>query len=142
MTPDQFRQLAETWGGDVERWPAATREAARRFAASAEGAAVLDEQGRLDRLLAAAPEIETARADRSSLLVLQRLAAVPQQDRPAWYRRLLRWPALVPAASLACSAIVGAWLAGTMPYLHAPSDPLSVMSGVFDVYAMGFGSVQ
>ncbi|MGY3032197.1 hypothetical protein ACVIIV_001367 [Bradyrhizobium sp. USDA 4354] len=142
MTPDQFRQLAETWGGDVERWPAATREAARRFAASAEGAAVLDEQGRLDRLLAVAPEIETARADRSSLLVLQRLAAVPQQHRLAWYHRLLRWPALVPAASLACSAMVGVWLAGAMPYVQAPSDALSVMSGVFDVYAIGYGSVQ
>lgn len=141
MTPEQFRQLAETWGGDVERWPEATREAARRLAASAEGAAVLHEQERLDRLLAAAPEIETARADRSSLLVLQRLAAVPQQHRPSWYR-LLRWPALVPAASLACSALVGVWLAGAMPYVHSPSDPLSVMSGVFDVYAIGFGSVQ
>lgn len=142
MTRDEFRRLAETWGGDVERWPAATREAARQLAASTEGAAVLDEQGRLDRLLAVAPEIETARAERSSLLVLQRLAAVPQQHRPAWYHGLLRWPSLVPAASLACSAIVGVWMAGSMPYVHSPSDPLSVMSGVFDVYAMGFGSVQ
>lgn len=142
MTPDQFRRLAETWGGDVERWPEATRAAARRLAASAEGAAVLHEQGRLDRLLAVAPEIETARADRSSLLVLQRLAAMSQQQhRSSWYR-LLRWPALLPAASLACSALVGVWLAGAMPYVHSPSDPLSVMSGVFDVYAMGFGSVQ
>ncbi|WP_025033206.1 hypothetical protein [Bradyrhizobium sp. DOA9] len=141
MTPEQFRQLAETWGGDVERWPAPTREAARRIAATAEGAAVLHQQARLDRLLAVAPEIETARADRSSFLVLQRLADMPQPHRPAWYR-LLRWPALVPAASLACSALVGVWLAGAMPYVHSPSDPLSVMSGVFDVYAMGFGSVQ
>lgn len=142
MTPEQFRRLAETWGCDVERWPEATREAARRLATSAEGAAVLHEQERLDRLLAVAPEIDTARADRSSLLVLQRLAAMPQQQhRSSWYR-LLRWPALVPAASLACSALVGVWLAGAMPYVHSPSDPLSVMSGVFDVYAMGFGSVQ
>ena len=142
MTPEQFRQLAETWGGDVERWPAPTREAARRIAATAEGAAVLDQQSRFDRLLAVAPEIETARADRSSFLVLQRLSAMPQQHRPAWYRRLLRWPELVPAASLACSAIVGVWLAGTIPYVHTPSDPLSVMSGVFDIYAIGYGSVQ
>lgn len=142
MTPEQFRQLAETWGADVGRWPAPTREAARRIAATAQGAAVLDEQSRFDRLLAAAPEIETARADRSSLLVLQRLAAIEQQHRPAWHRRLLRWPALVPAASLACSAMMGVWLAGAVPYVHAPSDPLAVMSGVFDVYAIGFGSVQ
>jgi hypothetical protein len=142
MTPDQFRRLAETWGGDVERWPAATREAARRLAASAEGAAVLDQQARLDRFLAVAPEIETERADRSSLLVLQRLAAMPQQHRPPWHRRLLRWPALVPAASLACSVMVGVWLAGAIPYVHPPSDPLSVVSGVFDVYGIGFGSVQ
>ncbi|MDA9545999.1 hypothetical protein ACM43_16540 [Bradyrhizobium sp. CCBAU 45321] len=142
MTPEQFRQLAETWGGDVERWPAPTREAARRIAATAEGAAVLDQQSRLDRLLAVAPEIETARVDRSSFLVLQRLAAIPQQHRPAWHQRLLRWPALVPAASVACSVMVGVWLAGALPYAHAPSDPLSVMSGVFDIYAIGYGSVQ
>ena len=47
MTLDQFRRLAETWGGDIERWPAATRDAARQFAATLEGERVLDEQARL-----------------------------------------------------------------------------------------------
>ncbi|PSO20544.1 hypothetical protein [Bradyrhizobium sp. MOS003] len=140
MTFDEFRRLAETWGGDVERWPAATRNAARPFAATLEGGRILAEQARLDRLFAAAPEIEAGRAERSSFLVLQRLANV-QQRRPQWHRFLFP-RGLVPAASLACSVLVGVWLAGAIPYVHPPSDPLSVMSGVFDVYAIGFGSVQ
>jgi len=141
MTLDQFRRLAETWGGDVERWPAATRDAARQCAATLEGGRILAEQARLDHLFAAAPEIEAGRAERSSFLVLQRLAVV-QQQRPQPWHGLLLPRGLLPAASLACSVLVGVWLAGAIPYVHPPSDPLSVMSGVFDVYAIGFGSVQ
>lgn len=37
MTLDQFRQLADTWGGDIERWPAAARGAARLVAATEQG---------------------------------------------------------------------------------------------------------
>ncbi|MBR0773945.1 hypothetical protein JQ625_03790 [Bradyrhizobium diazoefficiens] len=142
MTLDQFRRLAETWGGDVERWPAPTREAARKIAASAEGALVLEEQGRLDRLLAVVPAIEAERADRSSLLVLQKLASIQEEQPQPWHRRLLRWPALVPAASFACSVMAGVWLAGVAPLEQPSSDALSVVSSVFDVYAIGYGSVQ
>ncbi|MGT2436881.1 hypothetical protein ACU4GH_14525 [Bradyrhizobium betae] len=113
MTLDQFRRLAETWGGDVERWPAATHDAARRFAATSEGERILAEQARLDRLFSAAPDIEAGRAERSSFLVLQRLANV-QQRRPLWHRFLFP-RGLVPAASLACSVLVGVWLAGAIP---------------------------
>ena len=74
-------------------------------------------------------------------MVLQKLAAMPQQLPQPW-RRVLGWPALVPAASLACSVMVGVWLAGAAPYVHPPSDPMSVVSDVFDVYAIGYGSVQ
>lgn len=141
MTLDQFRRLAETWGGDVERWPASTRDAARQLAATLEGERVLDEQARLDRLFAAAPEIEADRAERSGYVVLQRIAAIQPRSSQPWHRFLLS-RALVPAASLACSVLVGAWLAGAAPYVRPPSDPLSVVSGVFDVYAIDYGSVQ
>ena len=32
MTLDQFRQLAETWGGTIDRWPSAAQDAARELA--------------------------------------------------------------------------------------------------------------
>lgn len=142
MKLDQFRQLAGTWGGDVERWPADLRDAARGLAASEEGARILAEESSLDHLLAVAPGIDTQRADRASLAVLQRLAAAADPRALPWFRRALRWPALVPAASLACSALMGVWLAGTVPYGARTPDALSVVSGVFDFSTIGFGALQ
>lgn len=140
MTMDELRDLAETWGGDIGKWPLAAREAARRLAATAEGKMVLERQARFDRLLSTAPEIDAERVDDASFLVLQRLAVRPQIARPTRWR-LLRWPPLIPAASVACSMMVGAWLATAAPY-RPPPDALTVMSGVFDVYVIGSGWVQ
>ena len=142
MRLDQFRQLAETWGGDIDRWPADTQEAARKFAAGAEGGRILAEASDLDRLLAIAPDVDERRAERASFAVLQKLAATTEPRPLSWFRRALRWPALVPAASLACSVGVGMWLAGAIPYGARSPDGLSVVSGIFDVYVIGFGALQ
>ena len=114
MTREEFRRLADAWGGDVERWPEHVRVAARQLAASADGLDILNEARRLDRVLAIAPPVSADRAALASFAVLQRLAA--PGDREPWYRSLWssRW--LVPAASLACSALVGASLAAALPY--------------------------
>jgi hypothetical protein len=140
MTRDQFRQLAEIWGGDIDRWPAATRSAAREIATSEEGRRILKEQSRLDRLFSMAPEVSDHRAGRVGLAVLQQRAKADRD--PPWLRRLLRPAAFVPAASLACSAMVGLWLAGALPY-HGPQEALSVVSMVFDSADAGlWGGVQ
>ena len=129
MTLDQFRMLAETWGGDIARWPPATREAARLVAAGEEGRRMLAAQAWLDQALAKAPAIAPDRAARASLAVLQRLAAEP---RLPWYRRWLRPAPLVPAASLACSAALGLWLGGVMPEAPPPDDATTAIGLVFD----------
>jgi hypothetical protein len=132
MTLDQFRQLAETWGGDPDRWPAETRAAAQVIAASEPGAAMLREQLAFDALLRAPPEVSPARAGCAGLAVLQRIAS--GEARAPWYRRLWNASSLLPAGSLACSALVGLWLAGALPYHHS-QEALAAVDAVFDASA-------
>lgn len=140
MTLEQFRQLAETWGGDIDRWPAAARNAAREVASGEEAARILEAQIRLDRLFSLAPEIDQNRAGRAGFAVLQRIANV--ERKPSWLGRSLRAASLLPATSLVCSALVGLWLAGALPYRHQPPDALSVVSMVFDSSTLSFGGLQ
>ena len=134
MTLDQFRQLAEIWGGDIDRWPQAAQAAARDVAGSDEGGRILEEQLALDRLFAIAPDVSDDRAAQISFAVLQALATT---DRGLpWWRRLFRPASLFPAASLACSAVVGLWLAAALPYQPQDEEALSVVSMVFDSSAV------
>jgi hypothetical protein len=139
MTLDQFRQLAETWGGDIDRWPAALQAAARDVAANDEGERILKDELRLDRWLSIAPEVSEARAGKIGFAVLQRIAQVGRGQ--PWFRRLFRPVSFVPAASLVCSAMVGLWLAGALPY-SGPHEALSVVSMVFDSSDTGLWGVQ
>lgn len=140
MTLEQFRQLAETWGGDIDRWPAAAQDSAREMAAGEQAGRILDEQLRLDRLFSLAPKMEEGRAGRAGFAVLQRMAEADRKLR--WFRRGMRPSSLLPATSLVCSALVGLWLAGALPYRHHPPDALSVVSMVFDSSVLSPGGVQ
>jgi hypothetical protein len=140
MTLEQFRQLAGTWGGDIDRWPLATQDAAREMARDEQAVRILDEQVRLDRLFSLAPKMEEGRAGRAGFAVLQRMA---DADRKLpWFRRGLRPSSLFPATSLVCSALVGLWLAGALPYRHEPPDALAVVSMVFDSSTISVGGLQ
>lgn len=141
MTRDQFETLAATWGSDVERWPAELRDAARAFAASPAGASILEQHRDFDRLFAIAPDVAPGRTELLGFQVLMKLAA-PEAERPRSWFRALRWSSFVPATSLACSVLVGVWLAGAVPYNRSESDPLAVMNGMFDSYAIAFGVLQ
>ena len=140
MTLEQFRQLAETWGGDIDRWPAAAQDAAREMVAGEQAGRILGEQLRLDHLFSLAPKMEEGRAGRAGFAVLQRMA---DTDRKLpGFRRRLRPSSLLPATSLVCSALVGLWLAGALPYRHHPPDALSVVSMVFDSSVLSLGGLQ
>lgn len=140
MTLEQFRQMAETWGGDIARWPAAEQDAARATATEEQAAAILDEQLRLDRLFSLAPTVDEGRASRAGFAVLQRMA---DADRKLpWFHRGLRPSSLFPATSLACSALIGLWLAGALPYHQEPPEALSVVSMVFDSSTLSLGGPQ
>ena len=129
MTPDRLRELAERWGGDVERWPEAERAAARDCARTDIGSAILRSQQAFDALLAVPPQVESARANRVALAVLGEIAA--SEVRPPWYRRWLQPASLLPAGSLACSALLGVWLAGALPY-HPDDQAVAAVAAVFD----------
>ncbi|MFD2184519.1 hypothetical protein [Rhodoplanes azumiensis] len=147
MTFTEFRRLAETYGGDVARWPEATRDAARAIARTPEGRAVLAAERRLDLMLEEAPEVPRRRADDLAFAVMQRLATAPPatlvqrpggppSGRPigATARGWLRW--LVPAASLACSLLVGVSLAREVPYAVGPSPAATIIAMVVDAGAI------
>lgn len=52
MNAERFRDLAEAWGGDLDRWPAAERDQARAFlAVSPDAAQALAEARGLDAAL-------------------------------------------------------------------------------------------
>lgn len=138
MTLEEFRRLADTWGGDVERWPAQRRLEARQCAATEEGVSILADARRLDALLAEAPEVTSDRAGRAAFAVAQRIAAEgvgrSRQGASAlsnW--RLPNW--LMPAASMACSALIGISLATMMPYRQS-DDPMLVLSAILDSGSM------
>ena len=102
MTKAQFQALAEAYGGEIARWPAAVREAAAVLAAAhAEFAqAVLSRERRLDEALDTLP-----RAVASRELFERVVASAPARlRRPRW----LSW--LVPAG--VGTALAGATAAG------------------------------
>jgi hypothetical protein len=114
MSLEEFRLLADTWGGDVTRWPQAARHEAEALARTTEGAAILAEASELDRLAAlAAPEVEAARAEAAIHAVVMRLAAADERPRRLSLTGLARW--LMPAASFACAAAIGLYLGTAFP---------------------------
>jgi hypothetical protein len=136
MTRDEFKVLAETWGGDIARWPEPMRAQATVLAQTPAARAILDEARELDRLIAGgAPDIEDDRVNRAMFQVATTLAAAPVAA-PARSRfarvPLTRW--LAPAASFACAAIIGASLAFVhpLPLARSPSDSGTMLTLLLD----------
>jgi hypothetical protein len=131
MKLDEFGALAETFGGDVERWPEARRSAARDLARSPEAAAILANARRLDTFLAHRPTVSQQRARGAANAVLMKMAASSARRDRAWWNILPdHW--LLPAASLACSAIAGLALAVSLPYPMRDRDQTIVLGAIFD----------
>jgi hypothetical protein len=114
MTRDEFKALAEIWGADIGRWPEHLQPAAATLAATFEAAAILADAGRLDELIVAAkPEVSADRVDRAMSNVATMIA-------DSGHRKALNgisWPRwwLIPAASIACAAVLGTWLGIVTP---------------------------
>src|SRR5262249_52597388 len=129
MTLEEFRRLADTWGGDIDRWPPRTQSAARERAATKEGTEILAQARQLDAWLADAPVVAADRAARAACAVVQRSAAEGTvMMRPAgWWRRT--W--LMPVAGLAFSALMGVSLATLAPY-GGSTRSTSALSAILD----------
>ncbi|MDX2203633.1 MAG: hypothetical protein NW223_12850 [Hyphomicrobiaceae bacterium] len=135
MTVDELRTAASRWGADVDRWPPQLQAAARALALTPQGQQVLEQERRLDALLARRPVVSGARAQRATLGVLNRLAeAEARSTRRFALADLLRdW--LVPTASLAGSAAIGISLALGLPQ-HAPAPEVTAFHLILDSTSM------
>ncbi len=103
LSEARFRKLADAYGGKLERWPAAERQAARELVLKRpELRACLTEEAELDAWL------DSGRADGMPASLLERLEALPEtapQPFP-WHARSL----LKPAIGWAFAAAFGLWL--------------------------------
>lgn len=100
MSFERFEDLAETYGGEIARWPEGEREAARALLAqnAARLSPVLADSAHLDRLLDLAP------AQRPDAALLGRLIAAAPQGASAGRR----WIAGLGAAlGLSAAAFAG-----------------------------------
>lgn len=122
----RFQHLAEVHGGDIDRWPVAERERARRFAAdSREAQEVLADARRLDAWLSLAdPDLAPGHADRIVGAIsakIDRLAVPDHGAGPAGGAGPRRWwPA---AAFLATMAVMGAVAGDLQRSRYAVSQP-------------------
>ena len=143
MTIDEFRQLAEAWGADIARWPPHRRRAAEKLAHTPAAATILEEEQRLDRLIAmSAPEIDADRINRAAFNVATAIAADGERTTPAM-SKLARWW-LVPSASFACAAVVGISLGVTLPLssLQRSADARNVLSAVLDIDSLELNWIE
>jgi ferric-dicitrate binding protein FerR (iron transport regulator) len=99
MDMNRFRELANAFGGDLDRWPEAERAAAEAWAAeNAEAATILQDASELDALLAGA-----AGAPPSDLLARRILKSAPAGPFEVDWRR----PAVAAAAALIVGVVSG-----------------------------------
>jgi hypothetical protein len=106
MTLDEFKALAEIWGGNIARWPEHLRPVAETLAGASEAAAILEDVGELDQLIAAAkPQVSTDRVDRTMFNVVTTIAGRSHRRALGGILSPHRW--FIPAASIVCAAILG-----------------------------------
>lgn len=115
---ERFRALSLAYGGRLERWPSAEREAAHALCReSAEARALLSAEAGLDAALASAAPAPDLPPE-----LWRRLNELPAR---APQRRMF-WPfqrAWIPAVSWALAAAVGvAWGLESAPFESADSD--------------------
>jgi 1,6-anhydro-N-acetylmuramate kinase len=107
MTADRMQELAEAWGGDLRRWPAADRIAAEAFARAEPEAAerALFDARQLDAALDAAPRVVVSAELRDRVIASAEAAGL--KARAVWpgLRRLL-WVGGASWAAAACAGVV------------------------------------
>jgi hypothetical protein len=137
MTRERFEDLAQAYGGDLDRWPPDAAASARALlGAEPELGAVLGEAGAIDALLAA-----SAAPTFSGILREKVIAAAPRLAG-AW-SRTTRW---LSGAGLAAACAAGVILGANMSD-HFVGDPaaeaLATASTSFDAQTdiVGIGEI-
>lgn len=110
MSLDQFRDLADAYGGVVARWPERHREAAMRLVLDPQASAIVKQAHALDELL------DTWQLPAASLTFRDRLVAdASARARSLAVRAKLWWSGLGVAAALAGAAASSAAIATVAP---------------------------
>jgi hypothetical protein len=137
MTLEEFTRCAQTWGGDIARWPEKLRVEAMHIARSPQAAAILAREQEVDAILRdGVQDVAPARIDRAIQRVVTTLAA--ERPRRGLSGMFSRW--LIPAAGLACAVGIGALAASVGPLADSgPEDAPSVLTMIFDMTSLGQG---
>lgn len=141
MNAERMAELADAWGGDLRRWPAAVREDARRFAEAEPEAAerALLSARQLDAALDAVPRPEVSVALRERVIASATRAGL--RARAAWpdLRKLL-WIGGAGWAAATCAGIVFGLALNTRFEAEAQADAVfeqAMTVGIDDVEVMG-----
>jgi hypothetical protein len=132
VTPERFGALADAYGGDIDRWPVAERDAAWRY---------LRRQPDAQTLLAAAARLDAALAGWTVPgpgAALAATIALTVSRRHAHGRRLRLWLSSLGAAAALASGMAAAAIVLTMvlPAAEQVSSPLyqlTVLGAPLDV---------
>lgn len=122
MTIPRFHHLAQTHGADIERWPTATRAAARDLLARSDKAQrILAEAAELDHWLDRATQTTDASVERLMAAIDRRIDAETSNPfSPIVPPARSQWSAV---GFLACMAVLG-FLAGDPALLHQPESQM------------------
>jgi hypothetical protein len=123
MNLERIKTLAEAYGANPARWPAAERADAEAFLAAEPAARLwLEEAASIDRVLDAAETQKVTRA------LEDRILAHLPEPRVARAGLLAKLSGLMPggwapASALACSLVLGLAVGATLPGMVGLSDP-------------------
>lgn len=136
MTENDFRSLAETWGGDLDRWPRDRQAEARRLLErSGEARRLLADAAALDALIASAAPVTLDPA------VIDKVMALPRgvrQERKASAGWRFDFSMVLPRfAGLAAAAVLGFYIGTTS--LFAPGQTLSAQAETVNISDYVFG---
>ncbi len=136
MTENDFRSLAETWGGDLDRWPRDRQADARTLLARSPAARqMLAEAAALDAFIAAAPPVPVSPVMRDAVLALPRGARQERRASGGW--RFDFSMVLPRFAGLAAAAVLGFYIGTTS--LFAPGQTLSAQAETVNISDYVFG---
>jgi hypothetical protein len=121
MSVERFRTLADAYGADIGRWPAAEREAGRKLLAGGDPAcaAIIEEAAAIDDMLVAYCVPQPTRA--LSQIVI---ASAPVMA-PPWSRTQLWWSGVGLATACLAGVLAGAAFVGALPPTALPGSDFS-----------------
>jgi hypothetical protein len=120
MTIEEFTTLLETYGADLQRWPAGQREVGEAFLRVSEAGRTKWEAARaLDTLFQHDRDRIAVDAMRRNAIVNDALRRIRNQPSPSSFD--WRWLFSKPAGAVAAAALVAGWLSGAMLSADLPA---------------------